>query len=133
MTRVIFIVSMLCAAAFGTVAHAASYESFTPQRFEAAQQSGKPIVLDIWASWCPVCAKQEPAIRQIVQDSKFADLVMLRIDFDKEKALLRSLKVTQQSTLIAYAGKREVERSTGVTDPAELRALLAKAVDGTVQ
>ena len=50
------------------------------------------------------------------------------IDFDTSKALLRTLHVAQQSTLIVYKGKQEVGRSTGDTDPASIEALLGKAL-----
>jgi hypothetical protein len=35
--------------------------------------------------------------------------------------------VQKQSTLIVFNGKTERARSTGVTDPAEIRSLLMKA------
>jgi hypothetical protein len=53
---------------------------------------------------------------------------VLNIDFDSQKALLRTLRVNQQSTLIVYKGTHELGRSTGDTNPASLEALLAKAI-----
>jgi thioredoxin 1 len=142
MARRSFFLSVLLLFAVLAPAGAASFGDFTQRAFDEAQQAGKPILLDVWASWCPTCARQDRAIRQIVADSKFSDLVILRIDFDKErarlfdklpqideKALLRRLMVQQQSTLILYRRSKEVARSVGETDPDALREFLARAVD----
>ncbi|MGD9805062.1 MAG: thioredoxin family protein [Hyphomicrobiaceae bacterium] len=32
--------------------------AFTPAAFEAAQKAGKPIIVDISATWCPTCKAQ---------------------------------------------------------------------------
>ncbi len=32
-------------------------EAFTQERFEALQAEGALILLDVFASWCPTCAK----------------------------------------------------------------------------
>jgi thioredoxin 1 len=142
MARLSFVLSVFLVFAVLAPAGAASFGDFTQRAFDEAQRAGKPILLDVWASWCPTCAQQEPTIRQIVADSKFSDLVILRIDFDKErarlfdklrqldeKALLRRLMVQRQSTLILYRGSKEVARSVGETDPDALREFLARAVD----
>jgi thioredoxin len=142
MARLSFVLSVFLLFAVAAPAGAASYGDFTQRAFDEAQQAGKLILLDVWASWCPTCVQQERIIRPIVADPKFSDLVILRIDFDKErarlfdklpqideKALLRRLNVQQQSTLIIYRGNKEVARSTGETDSGALREFLARAVD----
>lgn len=55
------------------------------------------------------------------------DLVVYDVDFDTAKDVLRQFRVSQQSTLIVFKGQKEAARSTGETDPASLRALVAKA------
>lgn len=54
-------------------------------------------------------------------------LVVYDVDFDTAKDVLRQFRVQYQSTLIVFKGSKEVARSTGETDPAPLRALVAKA------
>jgi thioredoxin 1 len=142
MARLSFALSVFLLLSAAAPAGAASYGDFTQGAFDAAQQAGKPILLDVWASWCPTCVLQERSIRQIIADPKFSDLVILRIDYDKErarvfdklprideKALLRRLKVEEQSTLIIYRGSKEIARLVGETDPGALQEFLARAVD----
>ncbi|MEJ2432761.1 MAG: thioredoxin family protein [Pseudolabrys sp.] len=102
--------------------------SYSQQAFNAAQAAGKPILLHITAPWCPTCRAQKPILSKLEAMPKFKSLVVLNIDFDSSKPLLRKLHVAMQSTLIVYKGKKEVGRSTGDTNPASIEALLAKAI-----
>ncbi len=121
------------ALALGTTLGFASLAQATPrtysqQAFTAAQNAGKPILLHITAPWCPTCKAQKPILGKIEAEPQFKNLVVLNIDFDSQKDLLRKLRVNQQSTLIAYRGKTEVGRSVGDTHPASIAALVGKTL-----
>lgn len=107
---------------------AADRSDYTQAKFEAAAQAGKPILLEIWAAWCPVCRAQDPVIKSMMEDPAFKELTILSIDFDTEKDLLRRLNVQKQSTLIAYKGVAEQARSTGDTSVNGIRGLAKKAL-----
>ena len=109
-------------------ARAAMEAPFTQAAFTAAQQQGKPILVDITASWCPTCAKQRPILAQLAQDPAFKDLQVYAVDFDAQKDVVRAMGAQMQSTLIVFRGKDERGRSTGDTAPASIKALLDKAV-----
>lgn len=111
---------------FSPLAFAAS-QTYDQKAFETAQNAGKPILLHITAPWCPTCRAQTPILSKLEAEPKFKDLVTLKIDFDSQKNLLRTLRVSQQSTLIVFKGKQEVSRSTGDTNAASIQALIAKA------
>ena len=106
----------------------AASQTFDQKAFEAAQNAGKPIVLHVTAPWCPTCRTQTPILGKLEGTPKFKDLVVLNIDFDSKKDLLRSFRVSQQSTLIVFKGIQEVGRSTGDTNAASIEALVGKAI-----
>ena len=108
-------------------AQAATEMPFTQQSFSAAQKDGKPILVDIWASWCPTCAAQAPTLSQISADPAFKDLVIYKVNFDEQKDVLRAMNVRMQSTLVVFHGSTEKGRSTGDTNAASIKALVAKA------
>jgi thioredoxin len=128
--RRLFIGALALAAAlsFSPLASAMAPQTYTAQAFAAAQAAGKPILLHITAPWCPTCKAQRPILSKLEASPKFEKLVVLNIDFDTSKPLLRKLHVAMQSTLIVYKGKQEVGRSTGDTDAASIAALLSKAI-----
>jgi thiol-disulfide isomerase/thioredoxin len=107
---------------------AANEQSFTAQAFRAAQDAGKPILVDIQASWCPTCRAQTKILNELTALPQFKDLVVLRVDFDSQKQAVRDFGARWQSTLIVFKGPNEVGRSVGDTDPSTIAALLAKAI-----
>jgi thioredoxin 1 len=122
------IFAVLVAAVLFGAAQAAQHVAWDPAAFASAQAAGKSIVVDVTASWCPTCARQRPTIAALENDPQFAQAVVFEIDFDAQKAVLRQMRVIAQSTLIAFKGKNEVARATGVTDPAAIRALFERAL-----
>jgi thioredoxin 1 len=127
--RYIFAVAAATTAiAAANLAAAAEFRPFTSKEFAAAQAAGRPIVVDVFAPWCPTCRAQEPALRQLGGEPKFDKLVVFRLDFDSQKPAWRALKVWRQSTLIAFKGRRETARSVADTDPAAIEQLFATTV-----
>jgi thiol-disulfide isomerase/thioredoxin len=112
----------------GSIASAADRKAFDQGEFEAAQRAGTPILVEIWASWCPICKAQAPTLSRLRSESRFKELVSFGIDFDAQKNLLKTFNVQKQSTLIVFKGKQEVGRSTGETNAAAIEALLDKAI-----
>ena len=66
-------------------AFAIETKPFTADAFAAAQKAGKPIFVDVHASWCPICAKQKPILSELTADPKFKNLVFFVVDFDSQK------------------------------------------------
>lgn len=116
----------LAAVAVVSPARAATPEPFSDKAFADAQAAGKPVIVEIHASWCPVCARQAPILSQL-RDNDFKDAVAFKIDFDTQKDLLAKFRADRQSTIIVFRGTVEKGRSVGVSDPAALKALVARA------
>jgi len=109
------------------VAQAATEAPFTQQAFASAQREGKPILVDVSATWCPTCAKQRPILSQLMADPAFKDLIVYQVDFDTQKDVVRALGAQMQSTLVVFHGAAEKGRSTGDTNAESIKALLQKA------
>lgn len=101
---------------------------FDQKAFDAAQASGRPILVEIYASWCPVCKVQRPLLTKLGQNPKYQKIAYFEVDFDRQKDVLRALRVSKQSTLIVFKGKNEVARSTGDTNHVSIEALVAKSL-----
>jgi thiol-disulfide isomerase/thioredoxin len=103
---------------------AAAAQPFEPSAFQSAQAAGRTILVDVTAPWCPTCRQQRPILEQVEREKP--DLVVFEVDFDNAKDTLRRFRVSAQSTLVVFRGSNEVARSTGITDPAAIRALIAR-------
>jgi len=124
---VLTLASLILAAGLAPAA-AGETRPFSDPAFEAAQKSGKPILVEVSAPWCPICKTQKPILAKLSSDPRFKDLQIFDIDFDSQKDLLKRLNVRMQSTLIAFKGTTEVGRSVGETQPEWIEGLLEKAL-----
>ena len=108
-------------------ARSAERVPFTLAAFAAAQQSGKPILVHVTATWCAVCNAQKPILSRLEADPRFKDLTVFAIDFDTQKEAVRQVGARMQSTLIAYKGGKEAARSVGETQPEWIEGVVEKA------
>lgn len=97
-------------------------EAFTQAAFQMAQDKGDKILLHVHAPWCPTCRAQDPGVAMLEKNRP--EVKVFRVDFDSQKDILRDLRVSSQSTLIAFVGKAETGRAVGVTDGAAIAALV---------
>ena len=101
---------------------------FSTAAFEAAQKSGKPILVEVSAPWCPICKSQKPILAKLAADPRFKDLLIFDVDFDSRKDVLRRFNARMQSTLIAFKGETETGRSVGETQPEWIESLVEKTL-----
>src|SRR5258708_32463718 len=62
-------VVVMSAVAFG--ARAAEKLNYDAKSFAAAQAAGKPILVEIHATWCPTCKAQAPILSNLENQDKF--------------------------------------------------------------
>lgn len=105
-------------------ASAAEVQPYSPEALAEAQAAGKPILLDVYASWCSTCRTQKPIVEALTQEPKYDGLLVLMADYDKDKEALKSLNVRSQATLIVFKGKDELVRSVGSTNPLAIEGML---------
>ncbi len=128
MRRLIGSVFFVLAAFIGgiTPVLAGDYYQFSDDKLAEYQQAGYPILVEIDASWCPVCARQRPIIEKYRKTAEFQDMRILVVDFDTQKKYVRALGAEIQSTLIAFHGSTETGQLVGETDESVIHDLLSK-------
>jgi len=122
------VVSAILAALISPAAHAAGLLPFDTVRFEEARQSGKPVVLQVTASWCGPCQRLRKVVGGLLESPEFKDLVIFDADFDANKDALVKVKARTVTTLVIYRDNSEILRSSGETRPDAVKALLKKAM-----
>jgi thioredoxin 1 len=116
-------------ALWAAVASAAEPKPFTQKDFDQLAHDGKPVVMDVSATWCPTCKAQKPIVEGLSKQPAYKDVAILTVDFDAEKAVLKQFKVNMQSTLIAFKAGKETGRSVGDTTPAGIEGIFKKAAN----
>jgi len=121
--------ALLALSSLMSLAMAGDIKPFNQKDFDKLSHEGKPVVLDISATWCPTCKEQKPIIDGLMKQPAYKDVTLMTIDFDTAKPTVKKFKVTMQSTLVAFKGDKEVGRSVGDTTPEGLEGLIKKTVN----
>jgi len=116
---------MFCLSA---IAAQANWMPYSQATFDKLQAEGKPILVLVHAEWCPTCRAQAPIISSLLSQKEYQGITALRVDFDAQKNVVRAFRVPMQSTLIVFAGGKELGRSTGDTTKIGIESLLQKAL-----
>jgi thiol-disulfide isomerase/thioredoxin len=102
---------------------------FDQKTFDALRNSGKPYVVHVYATWCGTCKVQAGIVTPLLAEPEFASLTLLKADFDKEKALIQALGVSDRSTFVAFKGAKEVGRSVADMNKESIAGLLRKTLE----
>jgi thioredoxin 1 len=120
----LIVLTAISSLASASAALAADQMAYTQQAFDSAQKAGKPILVEITASWCPTCKAQKQVLGQLLPMAEHADLAVFEVDFDSQKDIVRAFGAQMQSTLITFKGTKEVGRLVGVTRTDSIKQLL---------
>lgn len=120
----------------GAWAHAPfSSEYSVNQAKEEAQKSGKLLLIDFTASWCPPCQKMEKTTwaDNAVQTWLKENAIAIQVDVDKDEKTSSKFRISAMPTLVLFtpqSGEKEFGRQDGYLSSAELMKWLQGAKDG---
>ena len=123
-----FIAPLLLVFAFNPV-QALDKTTFSQEAFEELQAAGAVVLIDVYAAWCPTCAKQRAALEQYQAANPDKEFYVLEVDFDRDKDVVRQFRAPRQSTLLLYKGREQFWFSVAETRPEVIAAEIDKAID----
>lgn len=98
---------------------------FTDESAREAIASGKPVVIDFWATWCGPCIKLGPVIEELAE--KYGDKVIVgKLNIDENDELTTENRVRNIPTVLFFKDGKLVERSVGLVSLADLEERVAK-------
>ena len=69
--------------------------------------TGRVVVVEIWASWCPFCAQQNPLLQQLYEQHGGRGLEFLTYSIDREPAKARAYMAKHGYTFPAAMATRQ--------------------------
>ncbi len=94
---------------------------YTKEAFQASQEKGEKIMLQVHAKWCPVCKNEDKVFEKLKKEDFFKHVTYYQADWDKELELRKELNVSNPGTLIIFTGKKEMTRNSGIQNEEEFK------------
>jgi thioredoxin 1 len=88
-------------------------------------RSGKPVVVDFWASWCRPCHVMAPILRGLAKEFE-SEIVFAKVDVENNRDLVDQFKIKNIPTLVLIRNGKEWDRISGVRSRSDLRKMIGR-------
>jgi thioredoxin 1 len=88
-------------------------------------QSGTPVLVDFWATWCQPCLAIAPLVKKLA-DSHQGRLKVVKIDTDENSDIAAKYEVTGIPCLILFKNGEPVDRIVGFVPEKMLISMVEK-------
>ena len=101
---------------------------FTDQTAREAIESGKPVVIDFWATWCGPCIKLGPVVEELAE--KYPEVTVGKLNIDENDEIASENRVRNIPTVLFFKDGELKERSVGLVSLNVLQEKLDKVIAG---
>ena len=96
---------------------------FTDASAREAINSGKPVVIDLWAEWCGPCIKLGPAVEKLAEEFE-GKAVVGKLNVDENDEISSENRVRNIPTVLFFKDGELKDRTVGLVSLDELRSKL---------
>lgn len=97
---------------------------FTDETAREAIASGKPVVVDFWATWCGPCIKLGPVVEELAE--KYDGKVTVgKLNIDDNDEVATEYRVRNIPTVLFFKDGEMKERSVGLVKLEDLESKIA--------
>ena len=98
--------------------------TFTDENVNEIIESGKPVMIDFWATWCGPCMRMSPAVDTVAEEYE-GRAVVGKYNIDEQTDLAMKYRIMSIPTILFFKdGKKTELRLVGAQSVETLRAKL---------
>lgn len=103
--------------------------TFTDENVEEIINSGKPVMIDFWATWCGPCKAMSPIVDELAQE--YEDQIIIgKYNVEEEGDLSSQYRITSLPTILFFKGGKKVDiRLAGSQTKSNLKTAIDKVLE----
>ncbi|MCL4409178.1 MAG: thioredoxin domain-containing protein [Gammaproteobacteria bacterium] len=90
-------------------------QPFSETEFRQAQADDRLILIDVYATWCPTCKRQQDVLEAYFTEYSESEVVVFEVDYDTQKEWVSYFNAPRQSTLVLLRGEEQLWFSVAQT------------------
>ncbi|KAF4573527.1 hypothetical protein EYR40_003384 [Pleurotus pulmonarius] len=92
--------------------------------FQKIINSGEPVVIDFWATWCGPCRMISPILEQLSDSPDVSKVQFYKVDVDEAEEISQNQQIKAMPTFRLYKDGKVVKELVGA-NPGALQALVS--------
>ena len=97
--------------------------NITKENFQKeVMESGQPVLLDFWASWCGPCRMVAPVVEELAQERP--DIKVGKVNVDEQPELASRFQVMSIPTLVVIKDGKVANQAVGARPKSQILSLL---------
>ncbi len=89
--------------------------------------AGKPVLVDLWASWCGPCRMLSPLVDRLAEEME-GKIEVAKVDIDENAEVAMKFGVNSIPTLLLFKNGRLADKSVGLIPMEQLKAFAEGAL-----
>ncbi len=101
------------------------WEEYSPNRFSELMARGEPVLVEVYASWCPTCLLQHRAFENLQETTEAPLIRSVRIDFDRDRDFIEAHGYTSTGLLVIFQRGQVVAEASGLVTAEAIEQFIA--------
>ncbi|KAF7436168.1 hypothetical protein PC9H_002994 [Pleurotus ostreatus] len=93
--------------------------------FQTIINSGEPVVIDFWATWCGPCRMISPILEQLSDNPDVSKVQFYKVDVDEADEIAKDQQIKAMPTFRLYKDGKIVKELVGA-NPGALQGLVSE-------